>query len=270
MKQIINGLSDGDEVLKYGTNPLNPDTDGDMLVDGWETNFNENKPSWNYVSKYKDIYDALNNTWGEGNTMWGEMEFGTNPKNWDTDGDGIFDGYEVQNLSMLKIKAVLWSDILHSKDYDDDSLPDGYEIRMAYYTNKYDPQNWTAGRYLNVSNATDASLDFDSDSLTNLEEYQRDPSGDYDHDGTPHIYDDRDDNDGIPTGVELQNHLDPFNSADAAGDLDSDGLSNLWEYENGTAITDPDTDHDGINDGDEYHYWQNYLHSHWNTWENNI
>lgn len=47
----------------------------------------------------------------------------------------------------------------------------------------------------------------------------------------------------------------PFNSADAHGDKDSDGLDNLWEYENGTMITDADTDHDGIKDGAELHYW---------------
>ena len=36
-----------------------------------------------------------------------------------------------------------------------------------------------------------------------------------------------DDNDGIPTSVELQNHLDPFNSADVNGDLDHEGLNKL-------------------------------------------
>jgi len=30
------GLSDGDEVLVYNTNPLNPDTDGDGFTDGSE------------------------------------------------------------------------------------------------------------------------------------------------------------------------------------------------------------------------------------------
>ncbi len=38
------GLTDGQEVLKYGINPLNPDTAGDMLVDGEQANFD--KVSW--------------------------------------------------------------------------------------------------------------------------------------------------------------------------------------------------------------------------------
>jgi hypothetical protein len=54
------GLNDGDEVNTYFTNPVNPDTDGDGLSDGDE------------VNKYQ-----------------------TNPLLWDTDGDGLSDGQEV-------------------------------------------------------------------------------------------------------------------------------------------------------------------------------
>ena len=56
------GLLDGEEVLTWGTNPLNRDTDGDILLDGDE------------VRTYK-----------------------TDPTNPDTDGDGIPDGVEVAN-----------------------------------------------------------------------------------------------------------------------------------------------------------------------------
>ncbi len=55
-------LTDGAEVLKYGTNPLNPDTDGDMLGD----------------------YDEV-------------KVYFTNPHLFDTDYDGISDGAELQN-----------------------------------------------------------------------------------------------------------------------------------------------------------------------------
>ncbi|MGD2049445.1 MAG: hypothetical protein PVH03_08120, partial [Chloroflexota bacterium] len=56
------GLLDGEEVLTWGTSPLNRDTDGDILLDGDE------------VRTYR-----------------------TDPTNPDTDGDGIPDGVEVAN-----------------------------------------------------------------------------------------------------------------------------------------------------------------------------
>lgn len=60
--------------------------------------------------------------------------------------------------------------------------------------------------------------------------------------------DDRD-GDGIPTWYErLYPFLDPTNSADAANDQDSDGLTNLEEYQVNTEPNDPDTDDDGLTD----------------------
>ncbi len=256
--------SDGAEVLKYGTNPLNPDTDGDLLVDGHNvTGWSE--VSWSYVKKYSDVYAKLNRTW-EG-AMIGERSMGTDPRIRDTDGDGVPDGYEVQNLSMLGIPQGDWAAILHAWDYDGDGIPDGYELRMAYWAHGHGDW-WDKGEYLNVTNPDDASEDFDSDGLTNLQEYQRDPSGDYDHGGIPDIYDTDDDNDSIPTSVEIQNHLNPYNPRDALGDLDHDGLNNSFEYHHGLNMQDPDTDHDGINDGAELSYWESRLaeiHTDWTS-----
>ena len=59
------------------------------------------------------------------------------------------------------------------------------------------------------------------------------------------------DGDGIPDDVELSLGLDPNNAADALGDLDHDGLSNLDEYRRGTNPRVADTDGDGLSDGDE-------------------
>ena len=121
----------------------------------------------------------------------------------------------VQNLSMLNIPEDEWYGILHSKDYDNDSIPDSYELRMACWAHGHGDW-WNKSEYLNPANPNDTSEDFDGDGLTNLEEYQRDPSGDYDGDGTPDIYDTDDDGDGISTSVKLQNHLDPCDPSDAA------------------------------------------------------
>jgi len=57
---------------------------------------------------------------------------------------------------------------------------------------------------------------------------------DTDHDGIGNNADKDDDNDGIPDTVERANRLNPLNAADAQGDLDGDGFSNVIEYQMGT------------------------------------
>ena len=57
--------------------------------------------------------------------------------------------------------------------------------------------------------------------------------------------------DGIPDEIEISFGLNPNDPAGAALDLDSDGLSNLAEFNLGTIINDPDSDADGIQDGEE-------------------
>ncbi|MFA7369057.1 MAG: hypothetical protein WC334_05365, partial [Kiritimatiellales bacterium] len=58
------------------------------------------------------------------------------------------------------------------------------------------------------------------------------------------------DGDGMPDGWEVANSLSPAN-ANAAADLDGDGLNNLSEYQHGCRANDSDSDNDGISDGDE-------------------
>ena len=59
------------------------------------------------------------------------------------------------------------------------------------------------------------------------------------------------DNDGMRDAWELEFGLDPNDPSDAVLDLDEDGLTNLEEYENQTIPTNPDSDNDGLSDGDE-------------------
>lgn len=59
------------------------------------------------------------------------------------------------------------------------------------------------------------------------------------------------DRDGMPDYWETENGLDPNEPADGLLDPDSDGLTNAAEYAARTATLDPDTDGDGLLDGQE-------------------
>ena len=133
-------------------------------------------------------------------------------------------------------------------DSDNDGIDDNWELQFAL-----DPQD-----------PFDATLDFDGDGLTNLEEFNAstDPwNFDSDNDGLPdgeevNIYatnpNNRDtDGDGIADSYEVNNQLNPLDAADALLDKDGDGLNNFTEYDLGTSANTLDSDGDGINDGDE-------------------
>ena len=59
------------------------------------------------------------------------------------------------------------------------------------------------------------------------------------------------DGDGIPDDVEVSLGLDPNDPVDALLDPDGDGLTNSDEVAYGTDPNDPDTDGDGLEDGEE-------------------
>lgn len=60
---------------------------------------------------------------------------------------------------------------------------------------------------------------------------------DTDADSLADAFDNDDDADGIPDAVELANALNPVDAADAKGDLDRDGISNLAEHLGQTSLT---------------------------------
>src|SRR5579864_7928385 len=61
--------------------------------------------------------------------------------------------------------------------------------------------------------------------------------------------------DGIPDDWKVAHSLDPNDPYVAMEDPDHDGLTNLEEYQYGTDPNNPDTDGDGLSDGDEVHIY---------------
>ncbi|MBN1191330.1 MAG: hypothetical protein JXA46_16360 [Dehalococcoidales bacterium] len=96
------GLTDFQEIITYGTNPCDPDSDDDLLTDGEEISLGTG---------------PLNSdTDGDGILDGEELIRGTDPLSADCDGDGLTDGDE----------AELWTDPL-DPDTDDDTLTDYQE-----------------------------------------------------------------------------------------------------------------------------------------------
>ena len=88
------GMDDGAE-SDVGTAPLNPDSDGDGMNDGWENQHDGFDPTVDNSTDTNPNNDFDADPDGDGRTNGEESEAGTNPGELDTDGDGLNDGVEV-------------------------------------------------------------------------------------------------------------------------------------------------------------------------------
>jgi parallel beta-helix repeat protein len=185
----------------------------------------------------------------------------------DSDGDGIPDGWEIDNGllawqadgqadpdgdSLTNLEEYLNGCDPHNPDTDGDGLTDFEEVTQ-YGTNPLLPD--TDGDGLTdfeevIEYGTNPfARDTDADGLTDLEEvvlYHTNPlSADTD-------------SDGMPDKWEILNALNPF-ADDSQDDIDNDGLSNIEEHAHGCNPHNSDTDHDSMPDGWEVLYQLNPL-----------
>ncbi len=183
------GLNDGAEVLAHGTDPKKYDTDSGGVSDGQEVNVNKTNP----LIKSDDQIDPNKDSDGDGLSDIVESTAGTNPMDPDTDKDGLKDGPEVLTHKTDPKKP----------DSDGGGVNDGTEVQKGT-----DPNN-------------------PKDDLS-------DPYGD-------------NDKDGLNNQLEKLMGTDP-NNPDSDGDGLSDGAeSNTYK----TDPKKPDTDSGGIDDGVE-------------------
>lgn len=227
------GLDDCDE-LEHRTDALAPDTDGDGLCDGGGGDACEGR-------------DLTGSTTTSG--ALGEVhDYGSDPKDEQSDGDGIDDGSE----------AVVHGTDPTVVDTDDDGLDDRQEIRV---TRSDGTAADTDGDGLRDGHEADLWLDEDpnADSLDDL------PTLDYDRDGDAVLWDSDSDGDGLSDKEEFEGPTSPrLSDSDGDGyddgndpgpteaDSDGDGLSDEFEESWGSDPNDPDTDDDGLDDDEEW------------------
>jgi hypothetical protein len=224
------------------------DTDADGLCDAWE------------IQHFGNLDAAADaDADGDGVNNRDEYLHGTDPRTADTDGDGLPDAWEIaQGTHPLAADA--------SADPDHDGLTNMQEYQDGTNPLSADgdgdglPDLWELAHGLNPADASDADLDPDNDGLENLDEYwagadrlNPDTDGDGLTDGnevnvwhTNPLSADTDD-DGLPDAWELACGLNPL-YPDADQDTDHDGLNNIDEYRAGTNPLSADTDGDGVSD----------------------
>ncbi len=258
-------VMDGDEILLCGTSPTDastfppmldadycegggstdPDTDDDMLPDVWE------------VTTFGHLgFGPLDDPDGDGLTNGDERIFGTHGNMVDTDGDGRSDGEEIFGIGGPASNP-------KNPDTDFDGLIDGDEVNV-YGTNPTladtDADTLSDPDEIYTHGTNPVKSDTDDDGLTDAAEIQTHLTNpvlaDTDTDGlsdgaevsvhltNPLLADT--DADGLNDGQEILLQTDPHDT-----DTDADGLSDGQEIQLQTDPLKPDTDADGVDDGDE-------------------
>ncbi|MGE6761436.1 Ig-like domain-containing protein [Corallococcus interemptor] len=263
------GLTDVEEA-QYGTDPRNPDTDGDGLLDGVEVHSGRTDPL-DDDSDDDGVLDGNEDANHDGITQDTE----TDPTLADSDRDGLTDGVELgltkpqgtgtdPAVFVADADPATTTDPLKA-DTDNGGVWDGIEDRN--HNGKVDPGE------TNPLNAAD-DVDADGDGVDNATELELglDPfNADTDGDGIPDgldgltdtdgdgLIDARDtdsDNDGLLDGAEDANHDGITQDTETdrrKADSDGDGLLDGIEVlgENPTHPLARDTDGDGLSDGEE-------------------
>ena len=276
--KFVTGNIDGD-IEEWDIHTFYNDTDGDGIDNTWEINNNLNP---------NDYFDLFQDTDNDGLINSLEYKLQTNPNLFDTDYDGMPDEWEFiyhtnpnipdPNLDADNDKM---SNIFEYKnhlnglindsmsDLDGDGLTNFNEFIFGSYA--YNPDNDGDGmsdlyeyqmssrdRCLIISLSTCRHynfINFFNDSnygwlYTGLDPLKNDSYGDLDRDGMPNIWE-------YHMGLLANSNVDSGTTFPAFNDKDHDGIPNLVEYLNGLNALDPldanyDHDSDGIPNLVEY------------------
>ncbi|MBN1330670.1 MAG: hypothetical protein JXA54_14445 [Candidatus Heimdallarchaeota archaeon] len=250
--------------------PNNADFDGDGIPDCIERSYFNvvivGSPDEAMLTGEEDTWLDANIDYDGDSILTGiEIRIGSDPFIIDTDKDGLNDNQEVEinsdifnfnsNPCMKDTDLDGLSDLSEETlglnpldmDQDCDSLLDGWE----YYANRI---GWDNGEtkvsedYANPYNPCPSEWvnnDDDSDDLTNSDESFL----------FTNLYSADSDFDGIGDDIEVRIGFDPTNQVDGELDFDGDGLATNIEFAIGTFYNIPDSDGDGLLDGEEVNYY---------------
>jgi len=238
------GLSDAQE-LAIGTNPNNPDTDGDGIDDGTEVGVIPTSPT---DTDRDGIIDAL-----ESNNADPDRDGLFNNNDRDSDGDGIPDA--IERISITTGLSDADNDFIPDYldlDSDGDGLPDSMEAGLSHIDSDADGIDNTFD--VNQTGGIDSNLDGVDDNVR---------APDADNDGKPNFRDIDSDNDGITdtteanlSGADIDSDgIDDAIDADRTGgfDANADGIVDSYTLPNTDLdlvpdLLDLDSDNDSIND----------------------
>ncbi len=191
---ILAGVSNGTVVLLQGLLPENRaesfvfvqnDVDQDGLLDTWEQQIIDH----NETDAISTIFEVLpdDDYDSDGLSNLEEFQFGTDPCNPDTDGDGFQDGIEKNSFGTNPLLADSDGDglsdfdeiVLHRTDplradTDNDGWLDGEDANPRRFTDGSDdgdqmPNQWEYAHFVTVHYTDDE--DYDQDGFSNLSEY---------------------------------------------------------------------------------------------------
>ena len=243
------GILDGEEVA-LGADPTVCDSDGDGILDGVEHG-NLDRDQGTLEDSECWVLDA-------------DPDTTTDPARADTDGGGLLDGQEDYNadgaIDALELDPNDASDDL---DSDGDGVPDVLEVDC---TGDVLAEDSDAD---GLTDAIEGVVDPEGDGLPAFCDEDADGDGlddeletdaDVDADGVGNFLDLDSDGDGVLDALEgaedsdgdgVANFVDADDQDGPAGDPDGDGLSNADEASCGSDPEDPDSDGDGLLDGEE-------------------
>ncbi|MES1181948.1 MAG: hypothetical protein ABUL44_04045, partial [Flavobacterium sp.] len=174
---------------------------------------------------------------GDGLTNDDEANLGSDPTDGCDPNPGAIATADCDNDGLTSDDEALAGTDPGDADTDDDGFDDGNEV-----ANVTDPLN-PCDPDINALGSNDCDndgLDNDGETLAGTDNTNPDTDGDGVNDGTE-----------VNGGSNPLNACDPNINALGSIDCDNDGLDNDGETLAGTDNTNPDTDNDGVNDGDE-------------------